>query len=119
MKKSDNLYFIQNKSSTNKNGLITAYGQFNNYSDRNSELINKENKERGWDKHQPIFGGIWDLEIKFTNFVDLRKETIGEVNSNKFITGISSKNVDAIMPKIEFEKFIDDFTEILNTIKVV
>tara|TARA_B100001540_G_scaffold317336_2_gene350075 strand:+ start:243 stop:716 length:474 start_codon:yes stop_codon:yes gene_type:complete len=119
MKKGDNLYFIQNKSSTNKNGLITAYGQFNNYSDRNSELINKENKERGWDKHQPIFGGIWDLEIKFTNFVDLRKETIGEVNSNKFITGISSKNVDAIMPKIEFEKFIDDFTEILNTIKVV
>jgi hypothetical protein len=116
MKPGDNLYFIQNKSSTKKNGLITAYAKFDSYYDRNNKTLNRENIARGWDKHKPLFGGIWNLEIKFTNFVDLRKEKIGEKLSNKLITGISSTNAFAIMPIVEIEKFINDFDVFLNVI---
>ncbi len=119
MKDGDNLYFIQNKLSTNKNGLITAYAKFDSYYDRNSITLNNENIRRGWDKHKPLFGGIWNLEIKFTNFIDLRKEKIGEDNSNKLITDISSKNPQAIMPRVEFEKYINDFDKFLNIIRVI
>lgn len=119
MKEGDNLYFIQNKSSTNKNGLITAYAKFDSYYDRNNKTLDKENISRGWNKHKPLFGGIWNLEIKFTNFKDLRIEKIGIDISNKLITGILSTNPSAIMPKKEIEKFINDFTIFLNIIKKI
>lgn len=119
MKIGDNLYFIQNKLSTKKNGLITAYAKFDSFYDRNNKTLNTENIARGWDKHEPLFGGIWNLEIKFINFIDLRKEKIGEKISNKLITGILSTNASAIMPKIEIEKFINDFDLFLNVIKQI
>ena len=99
--------------------MITAYAKFDSYYDRNNKTLDKENISRGWNKHKPLFGGIWNLEIKFTNFKDLRIEKIGIDISNKLITGILSTNPSAIMPKKEIEKFINDFTIFLNIIKKI
>lgn len=119
MNKGDNLYFMQNKNSTKKNGLITAYGEFDSYYDRNIKIINQENIKREFNKNKSLFPGVWNLEIKFINFIDLRKKQIGKKASNNLVTGILSKNCDSIMPPIIFGKFIDDFTKILNTIRVI
>ena len=86
---------------------------------RNNKTLNKENIARVR-QHKPLFGGIWNLEIKFTNFVDLRKEKIGEKISNKLITGISKIQMHfTIMPKVEIEKFINDFDVFLDVISQI
>lgn len=107
-KKGDNIWFMQNKKSTGVSGKLTAYGKYDSHFVREGN-IEKENKKRGWDKHTPIFGGTWGIEIIFTDFKDLRK-------SNSFITNISSPNPDAIMPKCIYEKSVDFhvFKAVLN-----
>ena len=99
-KKGDNIWFMQNKQSTGKYGKLTAYGKYDSHFIREAGTVDRENKERGWDKHAPIFGGTWGIEIRFKGFKDLRK-------SAGFVTGISSTNPDAVMPRCIYETHID------------
>ena len=66
------IYILFKINYQQKNGLITAHAVFDSYCKRNNDAIITENIVRGWDKHEHLFGGIWDIEIKFTNFIDLR-----------------------------------------------
>ena len=108
MKKGDNIYFIQNRDTKKKitHNLITAYGKFESYKIRDNAKIEKENKERGWDKHTPLFGGVWDLEINFTDFTDLRKGVVEKEISDVFITNLRSTYAGAVIPYNEYSKFI-------------
>ena len=99
-KKGDNIWFMQNKQSTGEYGKLTAYGKYDSHFIREAGIIDRENKKRGWDKHAPIFGGTWGIEIRFTEFKDLRKRT-------GFVTGISSPSRDAVMPRCIYETHID------------
>lgn len=100
IKKGDNIWFMQNKKSTGISGKLTAYGKYDTHFIREPNTIENENKERCWDKHLPIFGGTWGIEIRFTEFQDLRK-------SDSFVTGITSTSPDAIMPRCIYENHID------------
>lgn len=108
MKKGDNIFFIQNKNKQKKitNNIITAFGRFDTYKKRDLCKIEKENNERGWNKHTPLFGGVWDLEITFTDFTDLRKEVVDKEISDVFITKLNSKFAGAIIPYNEYSKYI-------------
>ena len=106
-KKGDNIWFMQNKKSTGEDGKLTAYGKYDIHFIREVGTIDRENKNRGWDKHTPIFGGTWGIEIRFTGFKDLRKHT-------GFVTGISSPSPQAVMPRCLSAPHIDFDT--LNTI---
>jgi hypothetical protein len=99
-KKGDNIWFMQKKTSKGEYGKLTAYGKYDHHFIRDVDLIDRENKERGWDKHAPIFGGTWGIEIRFTEFKDLRKST-------GFVTGIKSTSLDAVMPRCIYETHID------------
>ncbi len=123
MKTEDNIYFIQNRDTKKKitHNLITAYGKFESYKIRDNAKIEKENKERGWNNHTPLFGGVWDLEINFTDFTDLRKGVVETEISNVFITNLRSTYAGAIIPYNEYSKYIlpSDFKEYERAISEV
>jgi hypothetical protein len=96
IKKGDNIWFMQNKQSTGVSGKLTAYGKYDSHFIRDPETIDKENKKRGWNKHTPIFGGTWGIEIRFTDFKDLSK-------SKDFVVG-SINYPSPIIPRCMYER---------------